>query len=56
MECDFEAVPVMSVTDGVEAPGHPFGVAVLAAGADLGTARDRVPRCLSPFDSRLQGR
>ena len=47
---DFEAVTVMRVADGLEALGHALGVAMLAAGADLGTPRHGVPSCLGPFD------
>src|SRR5712664_2562761 len=31
-----------------------FCIAVLAAGADLGTTTDWIPRCVGPFDCRLK--
>jgi len=36
-----------------EAFGKPFGIAVVAAGADLGAARYRVPRHVGPFDGGI---
>lgn len=39
--------------DASKALGKPFCVAVVAARADLCTTRDRVPRRVCPFDSRI---
>ena len=47
---DVKAVAVVGVAHGLEAAGHALGVAMFAAGADLGTARDGVPSCLGPLD------
>ena len=47
---DGEAVAVFGHTGGVEAFGHPLGVAVLAAGADFVAAGDGVPGGVRPFN------
>jgi len=47
-----ETIGVVRASCGLQAKGHAFGVTVLAAGADLRAARDRVPGALRPFDLR----
>jgi hypothetical protein len=47
-----ETVDVLRLTHCLEPERHPFGVAELAAGADLCAAGNRVPRCLGPFNGR----
>jgi len=50
MKCDFEAVLVFGDSHCLESFCHPVGVAVVAAGRDLGTSGDGVPSGVSPFD------
>ena len=49
MQRDLESLSVIGLSHGLETFGHPFGVAIGAAGADLGTAGDRIPGALRPF-------
>jgi len=50
-----EALLVGMALDSAEALGKSFGIAVLAAGADLGAAADRVPGRVGPFDLGVEG-
>jgi Glu-tRNA(Gln) amidotransferase subunit E-like FAD-binding protein len=50
VEHDPEAIAVMGVADGLQAMSHALGVAVFAAGADLGTARYGVPGGFGPLN------
>jgi hypothetical protein len=43
MESDLKAIPVTRVPHGLQSPGEPLRIAVLAARADLGAPRDWVP-------------
>ena len=45
-----ESVLVAFVPHGLEPESHPFGIAMLAAGANLAAAGYRVPSRLGPFD------
>ena len=51
---EVESVPVFFNAHRVEPCRHSLGVAMLAAVADLRTARHRVPGGLGPFDARLR--
>lgn len=50
----FEAVTVIRQPHGLQAFGEALGVAMFAAGTDLGAPRYRVPRCVRPLDMRTR--
>lgn len=50
-----EPVFVPFCTHGLQPPRHGLGVAVFAAGRNLGAARCRIPRLLCPFDGCCVG-
>jgi len=50
LQRDLETISVIGLPHGLEAMCQPFGIAELAAGANLGAAGNRVPCCVSPFD------
>src|SRR5579859_1396456 len=53
MEGELESVGVIGLAHCLEPERHALGVAVLAAGADLGAAGQWIPGCLCPLDSRV---
>ena len=50
MERQIEAIRVFPVPHGPQAVGQPRRIAVLATGADLGAAGQRIPGGFRPFD------
>ena len=53
MAPDLEAIDVVGLAHRLEPAGHALGIAVLAAGANLAAASDRIPRGFGPLDGRL---
>ncbi len=45
-----KSVRIIRLSHGFEAPGHTFGITVLAPGTDLGASGDWVPGRIGPFD------
>src|ERR1051326_7824639 len=54
-KCEIKAVLERMAFGAAEALTEALGIAVIASGADLGAARDRIPRRVSPFDGRIIG-
>ena len=52
MQREIETVSVAMISHRLQSLRQPFGVAILAAGADLRATRHRIPRRLRPFDVR----
>lgn len=50
LQCELKSVPVVGLPHRLQALRKALGIAMLAAGAYLGAAGDRVPRCIGPFD------
>lgn len=55
MQCQLERILVVPRAHRLQALRHAFGVAVLAAGADLGAAGQGVPSGLGPLYGGLGG-
>ena len=50
MQSKLEAINVVRLPHQFETVGHPFRIAILAAGTDLGATGQRVPSRFGPFD------
>src|SRR5207245_3145883 len=50
---EIEPLLVRMARNATEPLGERLRVAVLAAGANLGAAGDRIPRCVGPLDGRM---
>ena len=50
-----KSIAIIYLSHSPQAFGKTFGIAVLAAGTNLRASRNRVPRCISPFNMRIIG-
>ena len=53
VQAELEAIAIVWLTHGLQAFRHALGIAMFAAGTDLGAARQRVPGGFGPLDSRM---
>src|SRR5256885_14351004 len=51
LQREFEAIPIVRLAHRLETFGHAFGIAMLAARANLGATGDRVPGRFCPLDA-----